>query len=182
MLTASQLNAKWSQVRLGGGLIHMGLSMFSKAYARFGVRAMLIVGVAASLPACATITRGTNQQFTVQSTPEGARVSTSNGFQCDATPCTFRMARKDGFRVTVSMDGYVSQTVDVESVYSGNGAAGMAGNVVFGGVVGGVVDASSGAMKDLRPNPLTVNLLTPSQHEAAARAAADAARAASSGD
>ena len=47
--------------------------------------------VALTLPACATITRGSSQEFTVQSEPPGARVSTSNGFQCDATPCTFRM-------------------------------------------------------------------------------------------
>jgi len=154
--------------------------MFSSKLARDAVRALVLAGMAASLPACATITRGTNQQFTVESTPPGARVSTSNGFQCDSTPCTFRMARRDPFRVTVAKDGFVSQTQEVESIYSGNGAAGLAGNVVFGGVVGGVVDASSGAMKDLRPNPLHVTLLTPAQHEAAARAQAEAARATTS--
>lgn len=148
--------------------------------ARRGARLLALGLIAVSLPACATITRGSNQQFTVETTPNGARVSTSNGFQCDATPCTFRMARKDPFRVTISKDGYVSQTHEVDSVYDGAGAAGMAGNLVFGGVVGGVVDASSGAMKDLRPNPLVVTLLTPAQHEAAARAEAEAARQATS--
>ena len=148
--------------------------------ARRGARLLALGLIAVTLPACATVTRGTSQQFTVETTPDGARVSTSNGFQCDATPCTFRMARKDGFRVTVSKDGYVTQTHDIDSAYSGNGAAGMAGNLLLGGVVGGVVDANSGAMKDLRPNPLVVTLLTPAQHEAAARAEAEAARQATS--
>jgi hypothetical protein len=155
--------------------------MTSRTFARFGVRAIALAAVAVALPACATITRGSNQDFTVESTPPGARVSTSNGFQCDSTPCTFRMPRKNGFRVTVSREGYVSQEVEVTSGVSGGGAAGMAGNVVFGGVIGAVVDGTSGAMKDLSPNPLVVVLLTPAEQRAAdaerARAAAAAAAA-----
>lgn len=143
--------------------------MISNRNVRFGVRALALVGVALSLPACATITRGSSQEFTVESTPPGARVSTSNGFQCDATPCTFRMPRKDEFRATVSMEGYVSQEHDIQSGISGGGAAGLAGNVIFGGIIGGVVDASSGAMNDLTPNPLVVTLRTPVE-EAAWRA------------
>ncbi|MBJ7447184.1 MAG: PEGA domain-containing protein [Brevundimonas sp.] len=150
--------------------------MTSRTFTRFGVRAVALAAVAITLPACATITRGSSQDFTVESTPPGARVSTSNGFQCDSTPCTFRMPRKNGFRVTVSREGYVSQEVEVTSGVSGGGAAGMAGNVVFGGVIGAVVDGTSGAMKDLSPNPLVVVLLTPAEQRAAdaerARAAA----------
>jgi hypothetical protein len=123
---------------------------------------------ALSLPACATITRGSSQQFTVQSEPSGASVSTSNGFQCDATPCTFRMPRKDPFRATVSLDGYVTQEVDVTSGISGEGGAGLAGNLIFGGIVGGVVDANSGAMNDLKPNPLMVILVPEGQTAAPA--------------
>jgi hypothetical protein len=152
--------------------------MFSNRYARFGVRALTLVGVALSLPACATITRGSSQEFTVESTPPGARVSTSNGFQCDATPCTFRMPRKDAFRATVSMDGYVTEERQISSGVSGGGAAGMAGNVVFGGVIGAVVDGTSGAMNDLTPNPLVVILRTPAEDAAWRAGEADRARAA----
>lgn len=149
--------------------------------ARVGVRLVALLGATLLLPACATITRGSNQDFTVESTPPGARVSTSNGFQCESTPCTFRMPRKNGFRVTVSREGYASQEIEVTSGVSGGGAAGMAGNVIFGGVVGAVVDGTSGAMKDLSPNPLVVVLLTPEQQriaDAEARRAAAAAAAA----
>jgi len=153
--------------------------MISNRYARFGVRAMALAAVATTLPACATIVRGASQEFTVESTPPGARVSTSNGFQCDATPCTFRMPRKDEFRATISMPGYVTQEHHINSGISGGGAAGLAGNVIFGGIVGGVVDASSGALNDLTPNPLVVILRTPAEEaEAAAAAPAPAAPAA----
>jgi len=135
--------------------------------ARFGARALVLAGAALSLTACATITRGTTQTFSVETTPPGAQVSTSNGFQCVATPCSFRMPRKDAFRATVSMDGYAPQTVNIESKMSGNGAAGMAGNVLVGGLIGITVDATSGAMNDLTPNPLIVRLLTPAEQAAA---------------
>lgn len=145
--------------------------MISTINVRFGVRALMLAGLALSLPACATITRGTTQQFTVESTPPGARVSTSNGFECVSTPCTFRMPRKDPFRVTVALDGYVTQTVEVTSSVSGAGGTAMAGNIVVGGLIGGAVDATSGAMNDLKPNPLVVTLLTPSQQAANQNAA-----------
>lgn len=159
----------------------LGDFMISFRHARFGVRALLFVGMAVSLPACATVTRGTSQQFTVTSTPEGARVSTSNGFTCESTPCTFRMPRKDAFRATVSKDGYVSQEHEIDSRISGAGGAGFAGNVLVGGVIGMAVDGNSGAMKDLTPNPLVVTLLTPAQQaEADAEAARQSAAAAAS--
>ena len=140
--------------------------MISTRTARIGARVLALAAAALTLPACATITRGSSQEFTVESTPPGARVSTSNGFQCDATPCTFRMPRKDEFRATVSMEGYVSQEHNIQSGMSGGGAAGLAGNVIFGGIVGGVVDASSGALNDLTPNPLVVILRTPAEEAA----------------
>ena len=145
--------------------------MISKRHARFAVQALTLAGLSLSLPACATITRGTTQQFTVESSPPGARASTSNGFRCDATPCTFRMPRKDAFTVTISHEGDVTQEHQISSGVSGGGTAGLAGNLIFGGVVGGVVDATSGAMNDLTPNPLIVEL-KPAGHGAAAAAAA----------
>lgn len=150
--------------------------MISYRNARFGARAIALVGIALCLPACATITRGSSQEFTVESTPPGARVSTSNGFQCDATPCTFRMPRKDAFRATVSLDGYVTQEHEIRSGISGGGAAGMAGNVIFGGVIGAVVDGNSGAMNDLTPNPLVVTMRTPAEEAAWQAAEAERAR------
>lgn len=145
--------------------------------APLAVRLFALAGAALSLSACATVTRGTSQQFTVESTPPGASVNTTSGFSCVATPCTFRMPRKDSFSVTVSMAGYAPQTHQIQSGLSGGGGAAMAGNVLIGGVIGIGVDAASGALNDLTPNPLIVTLLTPAQAAAEADRAA-AARAA----
>jgi hypothetical protein len=132
--------------------------MFANRFARYGVHALALAAAAVTLPACATVTRGTNQNFTVESTPPGASVATSNGFACDATPCSFRMPRKDGFTVTLTMPGYDTVTTEVGSQFSGAGGAAMAGNLLIGGVIGGAVDATSGALNDLKPNPLQVTL------------------------
>lgn len=38
------------------------------------------------------------------------------------------------------------------------GAAGMAGNIVFSGVIGAAVDVNNAATRDLTPNPANVTL------------------------
>lgn len=116
----------------------------------------LVMGAAAT--GCATVTRGTAQDFTVETTPSGAYITTSNGFECAASPCTFRMQRKNGFTVTAALEGYHTAEATVTSQFSSAGGAGMAGNVLVGGLIGVGIDATSGAMNDLRPNPLHITL------------------------
>jgi PEGA domain len=119
----------------------------------------LALALVAPLAACATITRGTTQAFTVESEPSGATVETSNGLNCPATPCTFaRVPRESEFTVTVSKPGYRTSTHSVTHQTAGGGGAAMAGNVLVGGLIGAVVDGNNGATQDLVPNPLRVTL------------------------
>lgn len=106
---------------------------------------------------CATITRGTTEAWTVDSRPQGADVRLSTGEEC-VTPCTLKLKRKTAFSVEVSKPGYRTVTTDIVSQVAGAGAAGMAGNVLVGGIIGVGVDAASGATKELKPNPLMVEL------------------------
>jgi len=124
------------------------------------MKKMILLGLVASLSlgGCATITRTEHDAWTVNTTPGSAAVKTSNGFACDATPCTFRIERKAEFDVTITKPGYKSWTGHVTHKVSGAGGAGMAGNVLVGGLIGVVVDSNSGAMFDLVPNPLDVTL------------------------
>ena len=116
------------------------------------------LALASTLGACATVTRGTTTQFTVDSSPPAAQVKTSTGFSCEATPCTFKMPRKEKFVVTVSKAGYKTATMQIDSKLAGNGAAGFLGNALIGGVIGAGVDVASGALDDLTPNPAHVTL------------------------
>jgi hypothetical protein len=132
----------------------------------------ILATLAMAASGCATITRGTSEAFTVESEAPGAQVQTSNGLSCIATPCTFgKVKRNSDFTVTVSMEGYVSTTHNVTHQTSGGGGAGMAGNVLLGGLIGAVVDANNGATQELVPNPLRVTLRRSAPPAAAAPAA-----------
>jgi hypothetical protein len=122
----------------------------------------LIIMVASGLllTGCATVTRGSTDTWSVNTTPTGAAVKTTNQFACDATPCTFKMKRKSEFDVTITKPGYKTWTGHVSHHVAGAGGAAMAGNVILGGIIGAGVDASTGAMLDLVPNPLNVTLET----------------------
>jgi hypothetical protein len=112
----------------------------------------------ATVSGCATVTRGTHEAWTVNTTPGGASVTTSNGDKCDQTPCTFTMDHRDNFDVTISKPGYRDWHGHVTHEFSSGGGAAFAGNVVLGGGVGMIVDAASGATQKLVPNPLNVTL------------------------
>lgn len=136
---------------------------------------LALVALGANLAACATVVRGTTTRFHVSSEPPGAEVHANNGSSCQATPCTFRLSRKDAFDVTVSKPGYVTQTVHVRSHAAGAGVAEMtAGNFLIGGPIGAGVDAASGATNDLDPNPLNVKLVPVGQADAGKPADASA--------
>jgi hypothetical protein len=104
------------------------------------------------------VTRGTKDTLIVESDPAGADVRLSTG-QTGKTPTSFKLPRGDSLVVTISKEGYETVMVNVNSQVVGAGAAGMAGNVLVGGLIGAGVDAFSGAMKDLKPNPVTVKMV-----------------------
>ncbi len=122
------------------------------------VRGFATVCLVASTAACATVTRGTTQEFKVVSVPPGAEVKTSTGNFCASTPCSMKISRKAGFDVTVRKAGYKPSVSHIEAKMSGGGGAGLAGNVLIGGIIGIAVDAHNGSMNDLNPNPLSVTL------------------------
>lgn len=116
-----------------------------------------IFALGLALSGCATITRGTTDQVQVHSTPDGVRATTSIGQSC-STPCTLTVGRKDEFTVHFEKEGFKSQDVDVKTQIAGAGAAGFAGNILLGGVIGMGADAATGATLEHVPNPVTVDL------------------------
>lgn len=115
--------------------------------------------LAAGVAGCGTITRGTDEPVAFLSDPPGAAVTTTKGYACPATPCSIKVERSDEFDVTFSKPGYQPQIVPVRTEVVGKGAAGMAGNVLVGGVIGIGVDAATGAAFDHKPNPVSVVLV-----------------------
>ena len=120
--------------------------------------AIAVVLSTISLAACATVRRGTTEQVTFTSDPPSA-VRTSTGLSCPQTPCTLEVNRKSEFIATFSEPGYESQDVAVQTRIAGAGAAGFAGNVLIGGVIGMGVDAATGSTLEHYPNPVHASLV-----------------------
>jgi len=134
-------------------------------YLRLGAAVLAV----SSLSACATVTRGTKQKFEISSVPPGADVELSTGVKC-VTPCKLKLKRKTEFTARLTKEGYEPAEVAVQSKIRGGGVAGAAGNLLIGGIIGGIVDGTNGSMNDLTPNPLKVTL-TPTAGGAATEAA-----------
>ena len=111
---------------------------------------------------CGTIVHGTTQMVSIATIPPGATVQIDNGTTL-TTPTQAKLERKRDYIITVSCKGYQTQTVPLNSVVSGW----LAGNLVFGGLIGGGVDAVSGGAFTLTPEKVNVTLvpLGPGQHD-----------------
>lgn len=111
------------------------------------------IGLALTLPACATAMRGPSVDFHVVTDPPGATVTTDLqtadtrreinrreelvrlGFRdeigdadivhysCEPTPCEFELPRRSNFTVVVEREGYHPATVEVNSGFGKSGAA-----------------------------------------------------------
>jgi hypothetical protein len=121
------------------------------------MKILLVAALSCALVGCASITRGTTNDVTVTTVPPGAAVRTSMNHTC-VSPCTFKVGRKDEFVVTASMPGYRDASTPVKTRVAGSGAAGFAGNILVGGVIGMGVDAATGAALEHYPSPVAFTM------------------------
>jgi PEGA domain. len=122
----------------------------------------LLLAAALALPCfgCASVTRGTTENISIATTPSGATAEIS-GLDIPTacvTPCVVQAKRNADITVSINKEGYEPQIIPLTREIPGSGAAGFAGNVLLGGVVGMGVDAVTGAALDHKPNPVIVTL------------------------
>lgn len=103
--------------------------------------------------ACGTIMQGTTQQVGISSNPSNASV-TINGQNHGNTPMIIDLKRKDSHMVRIELDGYQPYESNLTRSTSGW----VWGNIVFGGLIGLVVDASAGGMYKLTPEQIDSEL------------------------
>ena len=107
--------------------------------------APLVVAGALSLTGCASIVDGTHQSVTLNTTPEGAHCTLQNSkgsWSVSKTPETVEVHKSNGpMSVTCRLAGYPTRVKSFESYTKGM----IAGNLVFGGLIGGGIDVADGA-------------------------------------
>lgn len=110
---------------------------------------------------CATIMKGSDQQIKINSTPTAAKVivkSTDGMVIFDGTtPATVKLSKKKEYIVTVTMEGYKESTANITK----QGIEGWFwGNIICGGLIGIVVDITSGSINKLAPEEVSIEMKT----------------------
>ena len=119
------------------------------------VRSSLLFSMAISITSCATLISGSMQTVKVSSNPSGATVKVEPGFYEVKTPAELSLKRKEGpYRLTIAMDGY--EPVQAYLKASTNGW--LWGNILFGGIIGIIIDYSTGAATALSPTEVHADL------------------------
>jgi len=124
------------------------------------IRLLLAAAVALPCVGCASVTRGTTENISIATTPSGATAEIS-GLEIPTacvTPCVVQAKRNADITVSINKEGYEPQIIPLTKEVPGSGAAGFAGNLLAGGLIGMGVDAATGAAQDHKPNPVIVTL------------------------
>jgi hypothetical protein len=118
------------------------------------------VALAAALGGCASVTRGTTENISITSTPSGVEATVSGLDVPTAciTPCAIVAKRSADISISFAKPGFETEVVTLTKEVPATGAAGFAGNVLAGGLIGMGVDAATGAALDRKPNPVIVTM------------------------
>ncbi|HEX8392174.1 MAG TPA: PEGA domain-containing protein [Longimicrobium sp.] len=117
------------------------------------MRGKFVVAACLALSGCATIVHGSKQSVTVASTPAGAQVMIDN-MNVGVTPMSAQLSRKQEHTVRITMAGYQPYDLKMQKTVDGW----IAGNILFGGIPGLIVDAATGAMYKLTPDAVNAQL------------------------
>ncbi len=112
----------------------------------------LAAAVAFSLAGCATIFTGTTETISINTEPPGAKVEFSHGGTC-ITPCNESVKKKGDIQLTIRKEGCRTHTTTMISTLGT-----MGGVSPMLTLTGGLIDYSTGAVYEHKPNPLFVHL------------------------
>ncbi len=116
------------------------------------------IGIWLTLSGCATLVNGRTEKVTIDSSPPGADVLVDSD-QHYTTPITLDLKRKDMHTLVFDKAGYQEDQEDLTSSTSGW----IWVNFLLGGIVGIMVDESTGASNKLSSDSVNVTLVPTSQ-------------------
>ena len=118
-------------------------------------RTVSLALVAAVVSGCASIIHGSRQDIRVTSNPSGAVVRVNLNNIATTTPGVLNLNRKEiGYVLTFEKEGYKPVEVSLRRTIGGW----LFGNIIFGGIIGIVIDFASGSAYKLTPSEVEVAL------------------------
>jgi hypothetical protein len=120
----------------------------------------IVLAFAILTSGCAAILGGgSSQPVSIEGTPPAARytIRSSSGIQMASgtIPSSVSLPRKNEYQIDISLDGYETQTVALSRGTNGW----IWGNLVFGWILGFIVDFATGAAYKLQPAVVNVALV-----------------------
>ena len=105
------------------------------------------------LSSCATIISGSKQNVKFSSTPSAATIFI-NEVEVGKTPFELKLARKGEYDIQIKLDGYQTYQTSLTKKFN----AWYIGNILFGGIIGLIVDPITGAIYNLTPGEINAQL------------------------
>ncbi len=103
---------------------------------------------------CASIIHGTRQDVSFLSTPTGAKVTVDHK-PIGETPLIIELKRKDKHLVKIELDGFEPYEMNLTRKYD----FWILGNIVFGGLIGIVIDLYNGGVYKISPDEVHADLV-----------------------
>jgi hypothetical protein len=108
---------------------------------------------------CATIVSGTSDNINITSSPASARfrvksMKSDMELLSGNTPSVINLSRKNEYRVVIDLPGYKEKVVPITQEFNGW----FIGNLLCGGLIGGVIDLVTGAIWTLEPTSISINM------------------------
>ncbi len=115
----------------------------------------LLLIIVVLLTGCASIIHGSRQDIRVVSNPSGAVVRVNLNNQATTTPGMLTLSRKEiAYALTFEKEGYKPVEVSLRRTVDGW----LFGNIIFGGIIGIVIDFASGSAYKLTPGEVEIAL------------------------
>ena len=102
---------------------------------------------------CSSIINGSLDQVEVVSTPNKAIVYV-NGIELGPTPALIRLKRGEVHLIEIKKDGYQPYRITTYKTITGW----FWGNIICGGIIGGVIDLATGNAYDVEPRFISATL------------------------
>ena len=120
---------------------------------------LAICAFSLSLTSCATLVNGHDEKVPVTTNPPGATVTEES--TSELTPATLDLERNRDYMLTITKEGYKTETIKIQHVVS----EAAAGNILSFGFLGTAIDTASGSLWKLEPDHIVVTLrpLTPDE-------------------
>ena len=105
------------------------------------------------LSSCATIISGSKQNVKFSSDPSTATIFIDE-VEVGKTPFEIKLERKSEHRVMIKLEGYQNYETKLTKKFNGW----YLGNIIFGGLIGLIIDPITGAMYNLTPNEINAQM------------------------